>query len=338
MIALKKQKHFLFVICLSVLLNGCTLVYKGTGDTMIGYAEDHGVAYMLATDDVAMECSMVEAFTPFLQSFSTVTTPPDKLSVLFYLMSGNCSEFKAWEQELRYLRAVYAHNAIEAQDARIVQQRLLALAAQRQLMSYRYLTKAFVEPGAECPEFASDQDEFYWLVGLVSGIQAVINDITSGGNIQVPMGIATKVGRGAVCLDNDKWWGIPEAIQGAIWLSIPTNAPLNSDPAKMLNDSVEIGLRQGALIPQVLAAQIYLGQGNIEEVKNIIRLDNNGIERAPVDQAYKMLNQVSKLQLRAISDRLWTEATGRRTPVGKLGSFWDDADKVVDTLDIDEIL
>jgi hypothetical protein len=37
------------------------------------------------------------------------------------------------------------------------------------------------EPGGECPEFAAENDEFYWLMGLLDGIQAIINDIASGG-------------------------------------------------------------------------------------------------------------------------------------------------------------
>ena len=102
------------VCCLAFLLSACSLAYKSTGDIMLGYAEDQGVPYMLATEDVALGCAMSEAFTPFLLSFSRVTSPPDHLAILFYLMAGNCSEFKAWEEELRYLRASHAKNASES--------------------------------------------------------------------------------------------------------------------------------------------------------------------------------------------------------------------------------
>jgi hypothetical protein len=320
-----------------VLLNGCAIVYKGTGNVMIGYAEDEGVPYILSTDDVALTCSIVESFTPFLLSFSQVTTSPDKLAILFYLMNGNCTEFKAWEEELRYLRAIYSKNPIEAQDARIAQQRLLGLAAHRQLTGYHYLAKAFVEPGDECPDFDSDNDELHWLVGLINGIQAIINDIASGGTVEVPMNIAAKVGRGAACLNNEKWWGTPEAIQAAIWMTIPGNRPVDRDPEQTLRHSVKMGLQQGIRIPQVLAAQVYLGLGEIEQVKKIIR-NHAGLKQTPASQTYKSLNQVSSLQIQAISDRLWTEATGKRTPLGRLGFFWDDTDKVVDIIDIDELL
>ena len=305
---------------------------------MIGYAEDQGVPYMLATDDVALGCSMAEAFTPFLLSFSRVTSPPDQLAILFYLVAGSCIEFKAWEEELRYLRAVYAKNSIEAQDARIAQQRFLVQAARRQLTGYHYLTTAIAEPGAECPEFDSAYDELYWLIGLLNGIQAIMNDIASGGSVEVPMDIAAKVGRGAACLDNEKWWGTPDAIQAAIWITIPGNQPVDKDPEQVLKHSLQIGLKQGIGVTQVLAAQVYLGQGEIEAVKQIIRSHAGMTIQTSANQEFKMLNEVSKLQIQAISDRLWTEATGKRTPLGRIGSFWDDPDKAVETIDIDEIL
>ncbi len=314
------------------------MAYKSTGDILIDYAEDHGLPYILKTQDVALGCSMTEAFTPFLLSFSQVTTPPNQLAILFYLMNGNCTEFKAWKEELRYLRAVHSKNPIEAQDARITQQRFLAQAARRQLTGYHYLTLAFVEPGIECPIFDSDKEELYWLIGLISGMQAIINDIASGSVVGVPMDLATKVGRGASCLDNKKWWGTPDAIQAATWITIPGNRPIDIDPEQVLKHSFQIGLQQGIQIPQVIAAQVYLGQGKIEEVKNIIRNYSGLTKQTSISQEFKILNQVSKLQIQAISDRLWTEATGKRTPLGKIGFFWDDSQETVDTVDIDDIL
>ena len=335
---MKRFYQLLFLISLSVMLNACSLAYKGTGKVMIGYAEEQGVPYMLAAEDVSMKCAMVESFTPFLLSFSQVTRSPDQLAILFYLMAGNCTEFKAWEEELRYLRAVQTKNPAEAKDARISQQRLLAQAASRQLTGYQYLGKAYAEPGGKCPEFSTDQDELYWLVGLLDGMQAIINDIASAGRVAVPMDIAAKVGRGAACLDNEKWWGTPSAIQAAIWMTIPGGQPKDKNPEQILKQSVQMGLQQGIRIPQVLAAQVYLGKGNIAEVKQIIRNHAGLMRQTALSDQFKSLNEVANLQIRAISDRLWTEATGARTPIGKIGHFWDDADQVVETVDIDELL
>jgi len=293
---------------------------------------------MLASNDVGMGCSMAEAFTPFLLSFSRVTTPPDQLAILFYLVAGSCTEFQAHEQELRYLRAIYAKNSIEAQDARIAQQRFLQLAARRQLTGYYALLSAMSEPGGKCPEFSADNDEFYWLVGLLDGIQATINDIASGGQVEVPMDIAAKVGRGAGCLDTERWWGVPAAIQAAIWITIPGNEPVDIDPRLVLQQSIQMGAEQGMAVSHVLAAKIYLGQGKTAELKQLIRNYVEQSSSAIKNQKFAVLNQVARVQIQAISDRLWTEATGRRTPLGRLGTFWDDTDTTVETIDIDEFL
>jgi len=326
------------ILCIPLLLNGCSLAYKSTGDIMLSYAEDQGVPYMLATDDVALGCTMSEAFTPFLLSFSKVTASPDHLAILFYLMAGNCSEFKAWEEELRYLRATYAKNILEAQDARIAQQRLQHQAAHRQLTGYHYLTLAITEPGEQCPDFDSDNEEFYWLIGLMNGIQAIMNDIASGGSTAVPMDIAARVGRGAVCLDNEKWWGVPDAIHAAIQATMPGNQQGGKEPLQKMELSIQNGLQQGMHMSQVLAAQVYLGLGDTVQVKKIIREFGKSKTQSIENEAYKILNKISILQIQAISDRLWTQATGKRTPMGKLGSFWDDPKKPVETIDIDAIL
>jgi len=329
-------RKILYLLCFLITLNGCSLVHKSTGNVIISYAEQQAVPYMLAADDIHLTCSMVDSFTPFLLSFSKVTTPPDQLAVLLYLMAGNCTEFKAQQQELRYLRALYAKNPIEAQDARIAQRRLLGLAASRQLKGYHYLTEAFVEPGSECPQLLSTEEEFYWLMGLINGLQAILNDVSSGGLAGVPMNIAAKAGRGASCLDNEKWWGTPEAIQAAIWMTIPGNQPVDKIPEQILLHSLKMSAQQGVSITHVLAAQVYLGQGDVEQAKNIIR-DYAKVSITSASQTYKSLNQMAVLQIQAISDRLWTEATGARTPVGKLGSFWDDPVKATDMIDIDRL-
>lgn len=304
---------------------------------MLSYAEQQAVPYMLAADDVDLTCSMVGSFTPFLLSFSQVTTPPDQLAILLYLMSGNCTEFKAQEHELRYLRALYAKNPTVAQDARIAQQRLQRLAASRQLEGYHYLTKAFKEPGGECPLLPSDKEQLYWMMGLINGLQAILNDVASGGLADVPMSIAAKVGRGANCLNNEKWWGVPNAIQAAIWMTVPGAPPTGKNPTYIMEQAMQSAQTQGVALAHVLAAQVYSGRGDAQQVKLIIRHFTKVSVTAASD-VYKSLNQVSLLQIQAMSDKLWTEATGSRTPIGQLGSFWDDPKTAVETIDIDELL
>ena len=310
----------LLTIFLSVVT--VTLVVKNSGKILVSFIETHAVPYVLKTDDVEMGCVMAEALTLLVPSLAQINAKPYKLAVIFHFLSGSCSEFKAWDEELRYIRAIYSKNITEAQDARIAQKRYLNLAARRQFMGYRNLEQAYNEmPGFDCPVFETWNDEFYWLVGLMDGLQAVLNDIASEGGAKVPLDISLKVGRGAGCLNNDKWWGVPDAIQAAIWINFPSSKPKGTNSLNILDNAIKTGLNQGVRIVLVIAAKIHIGLGNTEQVKAIIR--ENVVSSASIlgNSRFIFLDEVAKLQLQAVSDVMWTEATGKRTPIGGLGSF-----------------
>ena len=62
------------------------------------------------------------------------------------------------------------------------------------------------------------------------------------------------------------------------------------------------------------------------------------VKTTPANKEYRMLDVVATQQVLAVSDRLWTEGTGSRTPVGGLGTFWDDKSPAEEALDIDDLL
>ena len=154
----------------------------------------------------------------------------------------------------------------------------------------------------------------------------------------VPLDIALKVNRAATCLDNEKWWGLPRAIQAAIWINFPSSKPPGIDPLAVLDQSMQTGLQQGMRISQVLGAQVYIGLGNTEQVKTIIRRHVEERTQNPTLASYRILDEVATLHLQAMSDYLWTEATGKRTPIGGLGTFWDDPTDAVETIDLADLL
>lgn len=327
------------ILTIFLLVSAVTLAMNSAGKILVGFVEDHAVPYVLKTDDVAMGCVMSEALTLLIPSLDQMNASPYKLAVMFDFLSGSCAEFKAREEELRYIRAIHVKNVTEAQDARILQKRFLNLAARRQLKGYLNLELAFPEmPGNMCPEFTSWNDEFYWLVGLMDGLQAVLNDLASEGSAKVPLDISLKVGRGASCLDNKRWWGLPDAIQAAIWISFPGHKPVAIEPLSLLDQAVETGLQQGMRISQVIAAKIHIGLGNSERVKEIIRSNVQTRSKVSANPDFLFLDQVANIQLQAISDYMWTEATGKRTPIGGLGTFWDDPKSTEDIIDIIDIL
>lgn len=326
-------------LVLALLGGAVKLLVQHSAGRLVDYAETRATSYMLQADDLDQGCVMAEAFSLLLPGLREIRISPYRLEILFGFLTGMCAELKASEQELRYLRAVFNRNMTDAQDARILQKRYLHLAAIRQLKGYRNLVRVFPRKiGNGCPHFTRDSEEFYWLVGLMNGLQAVLNDLVSEGSADVPLDIGHRVGRGASCLDNEKWWGMPDAIRAALWINSLNTIPENVDPFAVLNRSVETGIRQGVRITEVIMARLYAGLGDTAKVRAIIRDSASAEHDSVASDEFRFLDTLATAKLLAISDAMWTEATGKRTPVGGFGTFWDDRHDGKDSIDISDIL
>jgi uncharacterized protein YceK len=306
-----------------ITISGCSSIYKTTGWVAYDYAEDYALPYVIKTDDAQMGCAMSESMTPMLLSFTELTGPPNRLAISMYMQAGACAQAKANEEGLSYLRASKAQNMGEAKDARIRQKRLFSLAANRQYKAYKYLVAEFGAPGKTCPDIDEDE-EFFWLIGLLSGLQAVMSDVQSQSDVGVPKEIAMKSVRGSQCLDAKRWWGVPQAIQGAVWTMLPDNAPNGVDPWQELADASALAGDSGMRLAQAIEVIIADSSGNDERLRDAIRRHAQSVKTTPSNVQYRLLDIVASQQILAVSDRLWTQATGSRTPVGGLGTFWDD--------------
>lgn len=325
------------------LLSGCGMVrnsmYKTTGNVMVGFAEEHQVPYTLGTDDIRMNCAMSEALTPMLMSFSRVTSTPDQVAIMVMSSAGMCAEAQAWDQELRYLRAIYGQNASEAEDALISQKRLNVLAAQRHYKAYQHFVTAYGEPGGECPDLDSDFEEMTYMLGMMAGLLALNNEIASTTGLGVPKNIAAKVARSAGCVDDDQWWGLPMGIRALVWSMLPGAEPVGESAEERMKVAVSKGEKAGVRLTHVMQALAYYNQNDTEGVRDVIRQHVKVKERKPSNPDFKMMDEMATNMLLALSDRMWTEATGHRTPVGGLGTFWDDKpDAPEELIDLDDIL
>lgn len=327
----------LIVAAVLIALTGCSSIYRTTGWFAYDFSESYAMPYVMKTDDTQMGCAMSEAMTPMLLSFSELTWSPDRLATTMYMQSGACAEAEANEEGLTYLRAYKSQNIGEAKDARIRQKRLFALAAQRQYKGYQHLVAEFGEPGETCPDMDEDE-EFFWMLGLVSGLQAVMSDVRGQGEVGVPKDIAMKSVRGSQCLNAKRWWGVPKAMQAAVWTMMPDNAPDGVDPWQELADASEMAGESGVRLAQAVEVVIADGSGNEERLRDAIRRHAQSVKTKSPNDQYRMLDIVATQQVLAVSDRLWTEATGSRTPIGGLGTFWDDASPAEEALDIDDLL
>lgn len=312
-----------------VLLSGCSAaIYKVTGDTMTNIGEDVMVPYLLTTDDSKIACASGEALTPMLMSFSTVSTPPDQLEVLLGLVGGTCASQRAIQLELEYARFAGEKRIAQAQDSRIQSKRWHAIAAARYYASYKALVRALGEPGGDCPLFDNDFEQLVWMIGSVAGLQAALADVQANMAVGVPFNVAPKAERGMMCLDdeknNRKWWGLPKAIRSALWTIVPGVTPPGTDAWGELTKARQMGMEEGVRLPSALDALVSYNDSNNARVREIIREHANSVKSTAANREYRMLDVMASDLLLELSDRLWTEATGSRTPIGAYGTFWDD--------------
>lgn len=335
--------RLLVILSVLLLVQGCAQIrnemYKTTGDVMVNFAAEHQVPFMMTKDDVRMNCAMSEALTPMVMSFSRVIPTPDQVGIMTMGSAGLCAEAQAREEELRYLRAIRSQDASNAEDALIVQKRFHKLAAQRNFVAYQHMLSAYGEPGGECPSLGTDFEELTYMLGLMAGLQALGNEIASGYSLDVPKNIAAKVERSTVCLSDDKWWGMPTAIRSLIWQMLPGAEPKGESAEKRMEYAVRKAEKAGVRLAHVMQAIGYLNKGNEEGLRDTLRLHVKSKERKDPNPEYRMMDEMATAMLMSISDRMWTEATGHRTPTGGLGTFWDDQREApVDTIDLDDIL
>jgi len=210
-----KMYRGLFCSLIRLILAGCSAnpIYSTTGVVLANYSEDEATPYVMQMSDPRMACALGEGIDPLLYSFSRVTDAPERTGSLLMLLAGNCAEYRAWEAELDYLRADYAGDVPAAKDAREKMKRLNAETARRRYESFQRAMAAYdFDPGMEeleCPFLFNDQEELTFLLGLLTGMQAIVNDASSGAMAGVPRNIAPQAERAVQCLDNEKWGGLP---------------------------------------------------------------------------------------------------------------------------------
>ena len=334
----------LVLVLMAVTMTGCgtiqNMMYKTTGDVMKGFAKSHTVPYMLGSEDLGMSCAMAEATSPLMLSFGRVTAEPDQLAVMMNLSAGTCAEERAWDYELLYLRALRNQNPDNAEDAQIAQKRHLQVAAERYLRGWDHLQAHYGEPGnGECPDFDEDIDEFIYIGGLLSGLQALNAEIQSTAPVGVPKNAAAKVARATSCLDDDKWWGVPMAMRATVWALMPGAEPEGENAYERLETAGAKGVKAGVRLPHVFHAMAAYNSGDQQMLRDVIRRHADAIEEEPANEEWKMVDAMGTQVIRSISDRLWTENTGHRTPLGGLGTFWDDkAEPVGEAVDLEGIL
>lgn len=332
--------HFLFLATVCLVLSGCQNMMRDMAASgMVSFGNQHITPWFMASQDTDVMCAMGEGMAAMTFPLGPKVDP---MIPMLTLASGMCADERSKAEELRYLRAMRANDAETAQDARTMQKRWASVAAQRQYFGYQAVVRYFGDPADGCPSFKDRNEQMSYMFGMFGGLQAFMADLSTGGTVGVPMDLMPKARDGLACLDSDEFWGIPEAVLATITVM---NASLGEgDPEaqqagyKQLERAAQIGEEQGVRLVHMIQATLYSSQGDTKKTKDIIRHHVASKERTAPNPDLRLLDEMATRGILLISDRMWTEHTGQRTPFNELGTFWDDSPISEDTLDIDDLL
>lgn len=342
------QRHWrvlrltLLVVLMAVMAGCANPIYKVTGDVLNAYSRTHATPYVLEMDDIRMACSLGQSVDPLLTSFERVNSSNPETGGLMQLLAGLCIEERAVEEELRYLRARYQDNSEELRDARTNSARLYGLTAQRRLETFNRINEAYeFDPAADelqCPCMRDDQDELTFMVGLLSGAQAVLDDAKARGRAGVSRSLAPQIERAASCLDNEKWAGIPRNIRAVIWVLLPDTRPADDiDPWQVMADNRDIAIDRGLRTAFALELAMAENVGNDEVIAESLAALAASEDGFELWEEYALVDLIGKQVALYVSDRVWTSNSGYRTPGGRFGRV-DDTRPERDDSDIDDLL
>lgn len=328
------------LISLAALMSGCThnMVRDMAGSGMVSFGNDYITPWFMASDDTDVMCAMGEGMGAMTFPLAPATDP---MVPMLTLASGMCADERAKDEELRYIRAMRKNDTETAQDARTMQKRWAEVAARRQYFGYQATIRYFGEPGEECPEFEDRNEQMSYLMGLFGGFQAFQTDLSNGGTAGVPLDIMPKAIKGLECVNSDEFWGLPDAIRAMVQImkaKVGNEKDVMADGYARLAAASAVGEKQNVRMVHMLEATLYSMQGEEEKLKDVIRKHVELKARQPADPSQKLLDEMATRGIRLLSDRLWTQHTGQRTPFGQLGRFWDDSTARADSPDIEELL
>ncbi len=321
------------------MMTGCATVEGSVTDNVLYLMEGKVAPEVMKGDDVNLGCTSTVALTPLISGMRGFYGNPILMESIMLSSAAVCSDASAAEEELRYLRAEREKRSDEALDARISQKRWLERSARRQYASFERMRthiehKYFVKYGEKCPEFTRDIDEVDYLLGTLAGLQAIQNDIASQQVVGVPTDIAPKAGAAVQCLKNEKWWGAPQAIKAVVWSSVPGGSE-GKDIKGAFDKAMTLGEKQGVRLAHVMAALAAQSSDDKARLKEVIRRFATVKDYHP-NKDYRFIDEISASLIWSLSDKLWTQNTGTRTPTASLGKFWDDA--AASNVNVDDFL
>ena len=318
-----KLSKSLLTLSFAALLTACGShpIYTVGAKVMEDFGESVATPHVLELTDVDVTCRFGSNMSPLFGTFNSLTDTGLETLSLLYLLSANCSEQSALAAELRSIRALQNGLVNEAKDARTEQKRWLKLTAERRKRTFESAMAAYnydyTDSEAKCPKLKQPQDQLVFLLGLLTGLQAILADSGAELAAGVPRNIAPAAVRASYCLDDDAWGGSPSSIRAAIWTLLPDlKSNKDLDTWQLLNASSEKSLAFGIRIPIALQAIMAETTGNEAELNRALAMVESSFQAKP---EYALVDAIAISHVQSVSDRQWTTKHGERTPFGRLG-------------------
>ncbi len=296
---------------------------------------------MLAVGDVGLGCASGGALSPALIALGHRTDgkkEPKKAAALTLIAAGMCSERAAWEADLERSRLRYmaGHGGSPVlgtamEDLTIKAQRFHREAAARNLAAYQRVVEVYGAPTEDqaCPPRLRERDELLFVLGMTAGLLATLHDVQAERSVGVSQSIPNRVVEGAACLDNDRWWGLPGALESAVAGSLSGAVAPKQDPWVGLEAAAVRGEASGLWLGRALQLQTAYSAGRTEDMWAAIEAHGASLARSAgagedgsgaANPDYALLNAYASEMIEFRSDIFWIEATGHRTPLGQLGT------------------
>ncbi len=269
--------------------------------------------------DTQMPCALGESLNHVLMATQGKRTP--NLGLLISNgTSGICAQSKAWEERLRAERTKVQrpltdpYRVAEIKDAQIAAKRWDRQTARRFYAAFTYAEAGFGSVDTPCPTIEA-RDESAYLVALIAGTFAVLHDKQSDGTVGVPLDLLPKIARASTCLDNEKWWHVPQALRGGIWATIPGSGPDDVEPWALLEQAAKEGSESGVRVAYAVGALLANNAGETDRMRQFLIGHGDSVNQTPRNQGFAFFDQYAYEVSLHQSDLLWIAETGHRTPI-----------------------
>ncbi len=310
--------RFSFLLASSLLLSSCA---RSVDRALM----ERVVPRAARIPDVDRACALGAALGHALQAAGREGRVPHRAMVIADVTAGFCAEGRAWEEELTALRlqtnyaALGTARSAEITDAREREARARRAAGMRFHSAWGHAQALFGEIGQGCRAVGKngamrDEDGIIYLLGLYAGINGVLHDRASGGTLGIPLDIVVAASRGAACLEDERWWHVPAALEAAAQAMVPGLSPADAtDPWLRLEAAAQTSASSGVRLGRALQVLVSANAGRDEEAQQGIQAHAQALQNHPPSPDWALLDEYARLVSLHESDLIWTAARGHRT-------------------------